>query len=92
MSFWIRKALLALIILPLAAPTLAEDSTAEPEVQIRYGEKETHYEYRVNGELVQIKVVPKVGPEYYLVPSDTGEWVQSEKPRILVPSWKLLEW
>ena len=68
---------------------LADD---EPDIQIRYGESETVYEYRVNGQLVEIKVVPKIGPTYYLVPSDGGEFERSDTSKILVPSWKILEW
>ncbi|PTB98448.1 DUF2782 domain-containing protein, partial [Marinobacter sp. Z-F4-2] len=35
-----------------------------PEIVIRPGEKEVFYEYRVNGQLMEIKVVPEVGAEY----------------------------
>lgn len=69
-----------------------EPAENEPDIEIRYGKKETTYEYRVNGELVEIKVVPKVGPVYYLVPAADGSFERSETSRILVPSWKLLEW
>ncbi len=72
------------------APSVPTDG--EADIQIRYGKEETSYEYRINGELVEIKVVPKVGPVYYLVPSDSGTWERSEHSRMLLPSWKILEW
>lgn len=63
-----------------------------PQIVIRPGEKEVFYEYRVNGQLMEIKVVPEVGPEYYLVPSDGGGWIQETDSDLLVPSWVLFRW
>ena len=78
----------------LAGTFYVEKSFAEesPEIQIRYGEDETIYEYRVQGELVEIKIVPKVGPTYYLVPDTDGDFVRSDTSRLVYPSWKILEW
>ncbi len=56
------------------------------------GEKEVFYEYRVNGQLMEIKVVPEIGPEYYLVPADGGGWVQDTESDLLVPSWVIFRW
>ncbi len=64
----------------------------EPQITIRKGKEKTFYEYRVNGILKEIKVVPKVGPEYYLVPDDGGGWIQEEKSQLLVPSWVIFRW
>jgi len=63
-----------------------------PDIQIRYGDDETILEYRVKGKLVEIKVVPKIGPVYYLIPTDSGDFERSATSRIVFPSWKLLEW
>lgn len=63
-----------------------------PQIVIRPGEDEVYYEYRVNGELMEIKVVPKVGPPYYLVPSDGGGWIRDTESDLLVPSWVLFRW
>lgn len=49
------------------------------------------YEYRVNGQLMEIKVVPNVGPEYYLVPSGGG-WIQDTESDLLIPSWVIFRW
>jgi len=62
------------------------------EIVIRHGEKEVFYEYRVNGQLMEIKVVPEIGPEYYLVPADGGGWVQDTESDLLVPSWVIFRW
>ncbi len=90
MSWWFRKACLALCCGILAVGlAIAQD---EPEIEIRYGEDKTFYEYRVNGEIVEIKVVPKSGQVYYLVVTDSGDFERSATSRIRFPSWKLMEW
>jgi hypothetical protein len=66
---------------------------SEAQIVIRPGEgKEVFYEYRVRGELVEIKVVPEVGPEYYLVPAEGGGWIRASETDLLVPSWVLFRW
>lgn len=66
---------------------------SEAQIVIRPGDgKEVFYEYRVNGELVEIKVVPDVGPAYYLVPADGGGWIRETETDLLVPSWVLFRW
>ena len=62
------------------------------QIVIRPGENEVFYEYRVNGQLVEIKVVPEVGPEYYLVPADGGGWIRESETDMLVPRWVIFRW
>jgi hypothetical protein len=40
---------------------------------------------------MEIKVVPQIGPEYYLVPADGG-WARESESGMLVPSWALFRW
>ncbi|MDX1635309.1 MAG: DUF2782 domain-containing protein [Marinobacter sp.] len=63
----------------------------EPQVVITADEDATFYEYRVNGELREIKVVPKVGPPYYLVPAPDG-WVRQDQSQLRIPSWVIFSW
>lgn len=66
---------------------------SEARIVIRPGnDNEVFYEYRVNGEVVEIKVVPEIGPEYYLVPADGGGWIRASETDLLVPSWVLFRW
>ena len=69
-----------------------EPSAAGSEIVIRPGEDVVYYEYRVNGQIREIKVVPDVGPAYYLVPADGGGWVREGETSLLVPSWVLFRW
>ena len=64
----------------------------EPQITIRHENDETFYEYRVNGILKEIKVVPKIGPTYYLVPADGNAWIREDRSQVLVPSWILFKW
>ena len=66
----------------------------EPEVTIRKGtEGEVYYDYIVNGEVVEIKVVPSVGKPYYLVPSKGHDgYIRLDRSQLLVPKWILLRW
>ena len=86
----VREICLALVMSLLVALTFASEDA--PDIQIRYGEDQTIYEYRVRGELREIKVVPKVGPAYYLVRTEEGEFERSATSRLVFPSWKLIEW
>lgn len=76
---------------PVVVPEYQPDMT-EPEVVIRGGEDQVVYEYRVNGEIVEIKVVPSVGPAYYLVPADSGGWERTRESRTRIPSWVIFRW
>lgn len=63
----------------------------ESQIIIRSGENEMYYEYRVHGELLEIKVVPDIGPSYYLVPAEGG-WIREDRSQTLIPSWILFRW
>lgn len=86
---------LAVMALWLAMPllALAADPAGET-VTIRNDGETTYYEFRVNNEIVEIKVVPKVGPPYYLIPSTDSddEFVRKDQPRMRVPKWVIFRW
>ena len=42
--------------------------------------------------LKEIKVIPEVGPSYYLVPADGNAWIREDRSQVLVPSWVLFKW
>ena len=76
---------------PVVMPDF-EPGTSGSEIVIRPGEDVVYYEYRVNGEIREIKVVPDIGPSYYLVPADGGGWIREGETSLLVPSWVLFRW
>ena len=67
----------------------------EPEVTIREDKEETHYEYRINGRLYMVKIVPIVGPSYYLIDTDGDGSLDAREQEIgefEVPQWVLFSW
>ena len=68
----------------------------DPDIAIVEEEDKTVYEYRDNnGRLYMVKVVPKVGPPYYLLDTDgDGELdtQQYDPTRVAVQMWELFRW
>jgi hypothetical protein len=89
-----RLLLLAMLV---AVPCLAQAEDApvqEPDVTIRQDGDRMLEEYRVNGFLYAIKVTPKHGKPYFLVRADgsDGNFVRSDSPDMLIPSWEIFSW
>ena len=63
-----------------------------PDVTIIARQDEVVYEFRQNGVLRMIRVVPNWGKPYYLVPQDPTKGNDDlDKAGALVPSWTLKE-
>ena len=88
--------LIPMLALPVA-PLLADEvrSSANDAITIRPGDQgELYYEYRVNGAIKEIRVVPKIGKPYYLVPSNSqdGQYIRMDGSQLLIPKWVLFRW
>lgn len=71
----------------------AQADNPEPEVTIRQEQGRTVEEYRINGQLYAIKIIPKNGEPYYLVDSDgSGQFSQDKRHELKIPSWVIFEW
>ena len=77
-------------------PVAAQDDTKNapsrnqrgPDVVLRETPERTIYEYRQNGQLTMIKVVPKKGKPYFLVPVDrTENYGELDRAKRLKPQW-----
>ncbi len=70
--------------------------TLEPDITIIRRGKKTIQEYRVNGELYMIKIIPDIGPAYYMVDTDgdgSMDLRHSDLERdIRINQWKLFSW
>jgi len=65
----------------------------DDDIEIVEGDDRTIYEYRTNGILMMIKIVPKVGRPYYMVPADGSAHYQSlDHKKKLYPQWVIIEW
>jgi uncharacterized protein DUF2782 len=89
----IASALLACCVqAALAADAEDRNPAKGPDVTIVVGEERTVYEYRQAGQLRMIKIVPKHGKPYYLVPRDpTRGYGDLDKADMLIPSWTIIE-
>ncbi len=80
---------------PLRAESAATDPELEPQVTIIRKDGETHEEVRVSGELRYIKVTPRIGPPYYLVPNGSSPtFIRRESLDfgLVPPMWLLFSW
>ncbi len=84
---------------PPPIPTRVQSGESlEPDITIVRREEETVVEYRQNGELRAVKVIPKNPdfPPYYLVDADGDGRLESRRseltPNIWINSWVLFSW
>ncbi len=77
---------------------LQSGEVMEPDITIIQRREETIVEYRLNGRLRAVKVVPRNEsfPAYYLVDADGDGRLESRRseltPQILVNSWVIFSW
>ncbi len=77
-------------------PSIGVDEGLQPEVSIIKRDDAEIHEYRLNGALYMIKVIPVVGPAYYLIDTTGDGDLNSRRneldPAFVVPSWMILRW
>ncbi len=92
----LKKLTLAAVLAlsPLAQAEVVDDpALSEPEITITHDGDNTYYEYTINGQLKEIKVVPKVGKPYYLVPAEGSQkFIRVEESQLLIPKWVIFRW
>ena len=77
---------------PPPPPPVASDPELEPQVTITKKDDQTIEEARVNGKLMWVKVTPRNGRPYFLIPDATdGTLIRREgfDPGLRVPLWLL---
>lgn len=86
--------LIAALFSSLSSVSSFAADPADASIIIRHSDDKTYYEYTVNGQVVEIKVVPKVGPAYYLVPAggDDSEFKKQTETKLVVPKWVIFSW
>lgn len=79
------------LVPPFAHAATAEDPLAGPDIVIIAESDRTIYEFRQNGQLRMIRIEPKSGKPYYLVPRDpTRGYGDLERADMLLPSWVIM--
>ena len=75
---------------------LYPDDDLEPEVSIIKRDDSVVHEYRMNGQLYMIKVIPNRGYPYYLFDSNGDGTLDAQRdnldPGLVVPSWMIYRW
>lgn len=80
---------------PQLPEPLASSENIEPQVTIIRKDDAVIEEYRVNGALYMVKVIPNTGPAYYLIDNDGDgrmDTRSSDMEDVIVPQWVLLTW
>lgn len=89
-----------LVEVPEAAPPppepMRDGEALEPEVTIVQRKDATVEEYRLNGRLYMIKVIPVVGKPYYFIDKDGDGLMESRISTLtkdpIVPQWVIFSW
>ncbi|MEC8075207.1 MAG: DUF2782 domain-containing protein [Pseudomonadota bacterium] len=85
-----KAVMIFVIAIAVAALPLPASAQRGPDVVIIAEEDKMIYEFRQNGELRMIRIVPTFGKPYYLVPTDpTKGSGDLQRVDALVPSWVL---
>lgn len=81
---------------PEAVPPMDEAEVLAPTVTIREDKHSVTEEYRRNGQVYMIKVIPRKGRPYFLVDADGDGVLDSRRndlePDVMIPSWVLFRW
>lgn len=83
---------------PALPEDVANDEELEPTVTIKEQDEVTVYEYRLNGLLYAVKVVPKRAPAYYLVDTNGDGFFDRRRSDLTspeinrIPAWVLFRW
>jgi hypothetical protein len=76
-------------------PVNPNDSTLEPQVTIRQQGEDTVEEFRNNGRVYMIRVVPRNAPPYYIMDIPGDGMIPppvSFGPEIRAPMWSIFSW
>ena len=76
-------------------PPNLEDAELEPQITITQKDRETVEEARVGGAIIWIKVTPRHGRPYFLIPTGGGNtYIRRESldSALKVPMWVLFSW
>jgi len=89
---WLACLLLFCVLISTAPHSFAAEN--EDSVTIRKNQTQLVEQYRANGFVYAVKVTPENGQPYYLVRADgsQGDFIRTDQPDMLVPSWLILSW
>ncbi len=80
---------------PEIPPQVESGAALEPEVTIIQSDKGSMHHYSINGRVYMVKVIPAVGPPYYMVDTNGDGELDARGDNIrsvAVPQWVLFSW
>lgn len=81
---------------PVSPSAVESGENLEPEITIIRRDDKIVHEYRANGQIYMVKIIPETGPAYYLVDKDGDgnmETRHSDLDKDLnIPQWLLHSW
>lgn len=81
---------------PTLPKKVQDNEPMEPDITIIRKEKKIIQEYRRDGKLYMVKVIPEVGPPYYFLDTNGDGKMDVRRsdlnPNINVQQWQILEW
>jgi len=80
---------------PLPPKVQDPDEQIQPQVIIRQEDDRVVHEYSADGQVYMIKVIPNVGPAYYLIDTTGQGNFESDQPHMepVRPAyWRLFDW
>lgn len=80
---------------PVLPDQMESGESIEPDINIIERDDRIIEEYRANGQLYMIKVIPNVGKPYYLMDTDGDGSLETRRGNLAspeVPNWILFEW
>ncbi len=80
---------------PLPPKVQDPDEQIQPQVNIRQEDDRMVHEYSAGGQVYMVKIIPAVGPAYYLIDT-TGDGELNERHDHMAPVkpayWRLFDW
>ena len=80
---------------PLPESVPEPETGLEPEVIIKKRKTDVIEEYRINGQLYMVKIIPKKGYPYYLIDADGDGSLETHRSELERPNasvWTILRW
>lgn len=81
---------------PELPPSIQSGEEMQPDITIIKKGKETVQEYRRNGQVYMIKIIPQIGPAYYMLDTNGDGKMDVKKNDMdknsTINQWLLFEW
>ncbi len=92
---WAQQAPTPAIDPPPPPPPMQSGESIEPEIRIVETERGVIHQYRLEGRVYMVKIIPAAGEPYYLIDTNGDGELDSQAgdiKNISVPQWVIFSW